>query len=299
MSLETYTKISESFPSAHHVYLSGWGEPLLNPHFMDMLDIAKGLGCEVGFTTNGALLDGDTIQELVGLQVDLVSLSLAGATAESHGAKRVGSDFRSIIKNLTLLESIKMKTGSEKPQVIILFMMFRDNLDELVKAIKLAANIGVEGVVATNVDYVGDPVQDEVKAFSCNNTATEQSSKIRDAKEIAEGLGVRFRALPLRMGPTKICSEDPLNNLYISERGEVSPCVYLNPPVSQIPRIFCGERTVIPTLSYGNIGEADLLDIWESDGYVSFRRHYENRLKGSESSPLPQPCRTCYKAYGI
>ncbi|MGD2142617.1 MAG: radical SAM protein, partial [Candidatus Bathyarchaeota archaeon] len=112
MSLETYLKISEVFPLVHHVYLSGWGEPLLNPNFIEMLEIAKEAGCAVGFTTNGAFLDSNIMQKLVRLQADLVSLSLAGATAESHEARRVGSDFHRLINNLTLLESIKVKTGS-------------------------------------------------------------------------------------------------------------------------------------------------------------------------------------------
>ena len=299
MPLETYLRIAESFPSARNVYLSGWGEPLLNPHFEEMLRIAKEAGCAVGFTTNGAHLYGDIVKTLVSLQVDLVSVSIAGASAASHESKRTGSDFHGIIEKLTLLDSIKKIKGSENPRVILLFMMLKDNFDELPRAVELAAKVGAEGIVATNLDYVGHPLQDELKGFSCGNTLADQPTEVREAREIAEKLGVNFNASPLKVEPAKNCSEDPLNNLYISERGEVSPCVYLNPPLGQIHRIFCGEKTVIPRLSYGNINERSLLDIWGSEDYVSFRRHFENRLKGQESSPLPDPCRTCYKAYGV
>ena len=37
-----------------------------------------------------------------------------------------------------------------------------------------------------------------------------------------------------------LCDENPLKNLYISSDGEVSPCVYLYPPLpSPFKRIFC------------------------------------------------------------
>jgi MoaA/NifB/PqqE/SkfB family radical SAM enzyme len=299
MTLETYLRVAESFPSVRNVYLSGWGEPLLNPHFREMLEIAKEAGCSVGFTTNGAKLDVDIMETLVNLQIDLVSLSIAGSTVGSHESKRVGSDFHEITEKLTLFDSIKDKIGSDNPRVILLFMIFKDNLDELPGAVELAARVGAGGIVATNLDYVGRPIQDELKAFSCEDTPAIQSAMVREAMETAEELGVYFNAFPLKMEQVKICSEDPLNNIYISERGEVSPCVYLNPPLSLIPRIFCGEKTAIPALSYGNINENSLLDIWESEGYTTFRMSYEDRLKRQETSPIPDVCRTCYKAYGV
>jgi MoaA/NifB/PqqE/SkfB family radical SAM enzyme len=279
MPLEMYLRVAESFPSVRNVYLSGWGEPLLNPYFGEMLEIAKEAGCSVGFTTNGAELDVDIMKTLVNLQVDLVSLSIAGSTVGSHESKRVGSDFQEITEKLTLFDSIKAKTGSDNPRVILLFMMFKDNLDELPGAVELAARVGAGGIVATNLDYVGHPVQDELKAFSCEDTPVAQSAVVREAMEIAEELGVYFNAFPLKMEQVKICSEDPLNNIYVSERGEVSPCVYLNPPLSRIPRIFCGRKTAIPALSYGNIKEKSLLDIWESEDYAARDVSHPRRLQ--------------------
>ena len=84
MTLETYGRIAENFSDVSNVYLSGWGEPLLNPHFPEMVRLAKEAGCTVGFTTNGARLDDETMGQIIDDRVDLVSLSLAGATAPTH-----------------------------------------------------------------------------------------------------------------------------------------------------------------------------------------------------------------------
>lgn len=299
MDLETFKKLSDFFPMVKNIYLSGWGEPLLNPHFFEMVKLAKKAGCNVGFTTNGALLDNKTIRDLVKDQVDLVSISLGGATQESHESKRVGSHFKKVNEKLALLNSIKIESRSEKPRILLLFMMFKENLNELANVVTLAADLKADGIVATNLDYVGHPSQDELRAFSCTNTIEESIVKIIEAQELAEKRNIYFKAFPLQMNPVQVCSEDPLNNLYISEKGDVSPCVYLNLPLDTIPRIFCNEKTKITPLTFGNIKENTLLKIWKDKEYVSFRENFDSRKMKANSAPLPESCKTCYKAYGI
>ena len=68
---------------------------------------------------------------------------------------------------------------------------------------------------------------------------------------------------------------------------------------------------------FGRLGEESLLDIWEGEVYVAFREAFQERLKALQeliflrrsspedvgtvlaSRPLPEPCTTCYKAYGL
>ncbi len=298
MTLETYERIAENFSNVRNVYLSGWGEPLLNPHFPEMVRLAKEAGCTAGFTTNGARLDDETIGQLIDDRVDLVSLSLAGATAPTHDSRRTGSRFNEVVEKLERLQELKKRRRSESPRVLLLFMMFKDNLGELPEAVRLAERVGAGGVVATNLDYVGHAAMDDLRAFACGDAPEGLGDEIDDAMELAERLGVEFTAFPLGLGRARLCSEDPLNNLYVSEDGEVSPCVYLNPPMSEVPRIFCGEETVVPRTSFGNINERSLPEIWEGEEYSSFRSQLKKLAEG-ESPLLPEECRTCYKAYGL
>ena len=301
MPPETYERIALSFSDAQNVYLSGWGEPLFNNHFLDMVRSAKEAGCIVGFTTNGARLDEVIMRGLVESRADLMGVSLAGATPRTHGSRREGSDLNKVFNRIAHLNAIKKEAGSDNPRILLFFMMLKDNMGELPDCIERADALGAEGVVATNLDYVGDTVQDGLKAFSCGTQTEGSSVKVSEARELAERLGVYFKAFPLEMGRVRICSEDPISNLYISEGGDVSPCVYLGLPVVRIPRIFCGRETVISRVSFGNINERSLIDIWEDEAFASFRRRYEARLKEYDPDPssLPEVCRTCYKAYGI
>jgi MoaA/NifB/PqqE/SkfB family radical SAM enzyme len=126
-----------------------------------------------------------------------------------------------------------------------------------------------------------------------------------------------------------MCELDPLRILFISSDGRVSPCVYLNLPIDgMIPRIFCGSEIKVPQLSFGDINNQDLIEIWDSREYREFRGKFikraeilvraykdidfdlfrtldiikraEREVKESiEIHPLPYVCSTCYKAYGI
>ncbi len=301
MPPETYERIALSFSDAQNVYLSGWGEPLFNDHFLGMVRSAKEVGCTVGFTTNGARLDEVIMRGLVELRADLMGVSLAGATPRTHGSMRRGSDLNEVYSRIAQLKAIKKEAGSDKPRIMLFFIMLKDNMEELPDCVERAATLETEGVVATNLDYVGDAVQDRLKAFSCGTPAEGSLEKVSEASELAERLGVYFRAFPLEMGRVRVCSEDPINNLYVSEGGDVYPCVYLGLPMARIPRIFCGRGTALPRVSFGNVNDRSLIDIWEDEVYASFRRRYEARLKehNPDSSSLPEVCKTCYKAYGI
>jgi hypothetical protein len=90
-----------------------------------------------------------------------------------------------------------------------------------------------------------------------------------------------------------------------------------------IPRIFCGSHREIQRVCFGNIAENDFLEIWDSSEYKEFRTAYDKRIKllskdvivnfepvdiekveeeirkGLSGNPLPDVCKTCYKAYAI
>jgi MoaA/NifB/PqqE/SkfB family radical SAM enzyme len=302
MSLKTYRNIGKFFPYTENVYLSGWGEPLLNPFFVEMIQRAKKAGCSVGFTTNGELLEAPVGEKLIDLQTDVVSFSLAGATGKTHESLRRGSSFKNLTKNIRTITRLKKTWRSDKPKIILLFMMTQKNMHELSRSIEFATEVGADGVIATNLDYVALPFHDELKAFSCTKANAEFIEIVNNAKNLAKMNDVFLHAFPLEMKRVPVCSEDPLNNVYISEDGNVSPCVYLNPPLREISRIFCNKTHTIPRISFGNINEQTLFDVWNTPGYISFRRQYEQRLNNPSAKgvdTLPTVCRTCYKAHGI
>ncbi len=318
MSLEAYKKIAEYFPHAELVYFTGWeGEPLLHKDIFAMVRIAK-VFCSVGIVTNGMALTEETSKKLVELGLDYITVSMAGSAKETHERIRVGSEFDKICENVRALSNLKRAFKTKKPEVNLSFLMTKGNIGELPGFIEVAKSMDADRVTAPNLSYVATPLHDSMKAFSCDKTS-ENLDKIKEAEYRAGEHGIAFRAYPLGMEEVFICEEDPLANVYISSDGYVSPCVYLNFPIENIPRIFCGKNYAVKRTYFGNIAREDLFDIWNKEEYKEFRQKYRKRaellmnipldfgdiqklrekIEKLRDAPLPEVCKTCYKAYGI
>ncbi|HEW89927.1 MAG TPA: radical SAM protein [Candidatus Bathyarchaeota archaeon] len=314
-------KVVESAELANLIYLSGWGEPLLYPGLPELVKRIRTSGAETGFTTNGVLLDRRRAQELVEAGLDLMSISIAGATRETHGSVRVGSDLGQIIDNVKALVALKKRLRTDEPRIVVLYLMLKQNISELPAAVDLAHELGVDELVATNMTYAPTPAQDRMRVFSCGRPeghGARYAAFVEEARARAGELGLKFRAYPLTMEEVAVCDEDPLHNVFITADGQVGPCVYLNMMLKgPIPRVFCGKALEVERVGFGSLGDGDLTDIWEGEDYVSFRQVFAERLLAVQeplflgptapgeiyerlkSCPLPSACRTCYKAYGL
>jgi hypothetical protein len=121
---------------------------------------------------------------------------------------------------------------------------------------------------------------------------------------------------------------NPLGIVFLSHDGCVSPCIYLNMTKrGLLQRVFCGSSSEVQKVCFGNVGEYDFMDIWAKSDYQDFREKYQARLNAAGNmyrhvgvdmmrmetlketekiieealmkNPLPEACKTCYKAYGI
>jgi len=328
MALSTYKRLSKYFDYVKDIHLQGWGEPLLHPDLFDMIQIAKAKGCSVSLTTNGILLTQNISERLIREGVDIIAISISGAFKETHEHIRLGSHFETFIKNIRTLSDLKEMMGSKTPRLVLSFLMTKTNIAELSEAVNLAKYTGINELVAINLDYTPAPIQDDLKAFLCDGAPQNFYGFIEQAKKRAADLQLPFRVYPLEMEEVVMCELNPLQIIFISHDGCVSPCVYLNMTKrGLIPRIFSGSHYEVQRLCFGSIPKNDFMKIWDSNDYKNFRGIYINRLyllrkiysdfeygiktvgkiKGVErllknvmaNHPVPHVCRTCYKAYNI
>lgn len=308
MDLSLYERIAEIFPLVDYVHLQGWGEPLHNPNLPEMVKIARDRGCKVGLTTNGVLIDNKMAEFLLE-NLERITFSLGGASKETHERIRVGSSYERLLSRIRMMS--KGRKG-EKPVIAITFQLTRENIEELSSVVKLAYELGADEVIAPNVDYVPSKEVEKMVIFSCSKPDKNFLRKIEEVEKIAKELGIIFGKRSLEMMESPICAEDPLESSFISVEGEVSPCVYLNLPTleEKIERIFCGKEVRINKVIFGNLAEKSFEEIWNSPEYRKFRDHFHGRLSAWKGPvdffnlsggmpPLPEPCKTCYKAYSI
>jgi MoaA/NifB/PqqE/SkfB family radical SAM enzyme len=309
---ESYVRVAAAFGSVQHVHLQGWGEPLLHPRLCDMIALAKAADCRVGLTTNGSALEPGMAARLVERGLDLIAISIAGATPETHGRIRVGSQLPRLLENVARLAALRAPGGPRRPKIELAYLMTRDNLAELPAAVETAARLGVDEVYATNLDYLPGPEHARLAAFAPGADRPALGAHLTAAAAAAERAGVAFRAYPLDPDEVAICEGNPLRMLFVSADGWVSPCTYLGlAGRSSIPRHFEGESTTVPRARFGNVRDADIPQIWEQPEYAEFRRRFAGRRAGTALSVLvgarerprrpdpPPACRSCYKLYGL
>ncbi len=320
MDFREFTKLAPFFRDVDAVVLEGWGESLLHKNLIDAVKLVKAEGARAGFVTSGMGLDKNYARKLVAAGVDFIGFSLAGATRQTHNAIRVNSDLTVILNNIETVNEVKAENQTDLPQLHLIYLMLRDNINETPHLPELARQVGVGTVVLTNLIQMTNQWQESQGVFCCSRKADENFSTIIKKTEIkAHELNVTLRTPALTPRETAVCDENPLGNLYVATDGEVSPCVYLNPPVSSpFPRIFCGERQWQQKVSFGNIFREPFNQIWNSAAYTEFREHFLRRKQGldamnnrlqnkagpisfrPESLPeFPPPCRHCHKSLGL
>jgi MoaA/NifB/PqqE/SkfB family radical SAM enzyme len=315
MSINDFEKIVPYLQNVGSVVLEGWGESLLHRNLTDFIRLAKTAGPEVGFVTSGMGLTPDYARQIVDAGVDFMGFSLSGASEEKHNAIRVNSDFNALIESIKTMKRLSMENPLQKPRIHFVYLTLKNNVHEIPKLLDLAHEIGISEVVLLNIIQVTSRMQDSQKAFTC-----EEGSLYKDTMKEAEDRAKKFKislSMPaISPQDVAVCSENPLDNLYISVDGEVSPCVYLYPTVSSpFTRIFCGTGHPTSHVSFGNIFNEPFEQIWEGKEYQEFRNAFVSRQKrwkeayasllemrrpmDSPAPGPPPPCRTCHKMLGF
>jgi len=355
MRIDDFRKLTPYFKEVETVVLEGWGESLLHNNIIEAIKLVKAEGARAGFVTSGRVLNRKYISELITAGVDFVGFSLAGATPQTHDSIRVNSDLQSLISHIQTFNEIKADKKTKNPKLHIIYLMLKDNISETLAMLDLAKELGIDEVVLTNLIHVTNDWQESQRVFRCDEhphpypppsrgrgellgrgnliekkvpsppvgegkgEGAYYQDLLKEAEAKAKELKINLRQPSLSPVDVPVCEENPLKNLYISVDGEVSPCVYLHPPVpSPFKRIFCGNMHETEKVSFGNIFREPFHAIWNKKEYREFRERFIlrkrrrekmyppfpdiERLKRFEAAPLPDPpeqCRTCHKMLGV
>ncbi|MGQ9695468.1 MAG: radical SAM/SPASM domain-containing protein [Thermodesulfobacteriota bacterium] len=318
MPFENFKKILPYLKEVETVILEGWGESLLYHHLPECIRLVKNEGSEVGFVTSGQGLNEAYISELLAAGVDFMGFSLAGTTPQTHDAIRINSSLSKLLASIQLLQELKKKRKISHPRLHIVYLILKDNIHEVPDLIGLCQELGISEIIIINLIHVTNIWQDEQKVFG-SIVFPEHQRLLTDAALKARQKKIKIHCPSLSFLEVGLCSENPLRNLYISVNGEVSPCVYSNPPLpSPFKRIFKGQEFQIPRKNFGNIFQEHISQIWEAPPYRDFRNGWlarkqlsaraasllfdPDRYKEQPLAPLPPPpilCQTCYKSLGV
>lgn len=254
--LNDFKAILNKLPNLRHLSPQGLGEPLLNPDFFSMLEIAKSKSINTYVNTNFTIFSEEKAKRLAVL-ADTLVISLSAASSETYENVHRGAPFEKVVENIRRFMQIKGSLRQKTAEVQIKFIIINKNVQEMQKLITLAADLGVKNICF-----------DDLIPFKEINDLKVKEERIAQeigmVKKVAEEKGIRL-IIDLRKKPYTInkCPW-PFGSLFIDVNGAVYPCCNLG--------VFWGREVLRESFAFGNIFTDDINAIWRGEKMEALRR---------------------------
>ena len=245
--------------------LYDWGEPLLNPELVPMIEYASARAIPVKISTNLSLkLDEAQMRALLSSGLRKMYTSCNAASPETYPIYHVGGDFHLVMENLRFLAEEKKKLASPT-ELVWLFHVFSHNERETEKAKEMARGLGVRLEIKKMRPDMGKEIFE---------TAGEAIR--RDGHWLPKNPEYNMFNTGKQRHKKAFSCDLLWTETVINWDGAVLPCCSVY-----------SER-----YSFGNILERPFKEIWNGEMYVAARKEV---LSKEEDGTTWTICRTCKK----
>jgi len=272
------------------VYFGGIGEPLFHPKTIEWIRrIKQELGVKVELITNGTTLTEKKTRELIDSGLDVLWVSLDGATPESFADVRMGAELPVILGNLRRLFTMRKGGHFPQPEIGVAFVAMKRNINDLPKIIKLGHTFGAKYYSVSNIQPATEEMQkDRLYLRTMRNIAYLPSPVLpklslpkidfnedtQDALTETFNSGVNISYAGNNWGGANdVCNFVENGTMSIAWTGEVSPCW----PLMHTHMSYLHNK---PRLSkkhiVGNVSEKAIKEIWLDPEYLAYRERLHN-----------------------
>ena len=310
MSAERFEQILvelDQFQEKPELFLGGYGEPLSHPQILDLIERAKRRGYHVSLITNGILLTEKIRDGLIDLQLDMLWVSLDGASPECYADVRLGDAFPLVVENLTRLRTKKYKkfgssAWSGYPRLGIAFVAMQRNIHDLGEVIRLGTKLGaVEFSISNVLAHNHELLKENLYMQSLDRVAGQeirpvvrmplmdiQPQTIKALSDVLKDVNQLELNGSFLNRNTDQCPFVERGSLSIRWDGKVSPCL----PLLYTHNYFLDARQRTSREYFvGDIAENPLSQIWKDEAYRELRK----RLQDFDFSPCAF-CNSCEMA---
>jgi len=299
MSSATFARIIEGlhcFSPPPTVFFGGFGEPLSHPGIVEMVARVKALGITVELITNGTLLTQDLSLQLIEAGLDMLWVSLDGASPESYADVRLGAALPEVLSNLANLRRIRWGDYAPpfgfdqhlNPQIGVVFVAMKRNIADLPAVIRLGNEIGASRFLVTNVlPYTPEMCEEilysraltdaiylpthwgarmKLPKMDMNETTRESLFKVMRGGHSMVFAGASFGESNDR------CPFIESGSVAIGWEGNLSPCL---PLLHNHVTYLNGWERSLRRYAVGNIIERDLNVLWNAPEYATFRERVQ------------------------
>jgi len=249
------------------VWFAGYGEPLIYDHFEEAVEEVKQNKIKLGITTNGTLLDEDMAKTLIKYGIDRVVVSIDSPFEEKFKKIR-GTEMSKIIGNIRHLYEKSQK--SKKPEIWVEIVAMRDNIEDLPVLVDLAGKSGATTILVSNLLPYTYELAQQTLYFNGHNIA---SDIILEASKRAIASKVRLLTPYFELKTQRSCNFIEKGSCVVTWNGDVCPCYNF---MHTYPCIINGRKKMIHKVSFGNLNDQSLKNVWFNPKYVRFRFTVKN-----------------------
>ncbi len=269
MSPATFQRLVHSLgdlPNLERVVFTGFGEPLVHPQLLEMVESVRQRGLAVTIGSNGLMLDRATATELVRLGVDRLVVSVDGVTPQTYSDVR-GELLARVLDSIRILNEVKSREGALVPSLGMEFVVLRSNVAELPGLTGLASRMGAARVLVSNVlCYTEDMREQMLYGYEPHAPFGAGAWPVRLDAWVTWGT----LDLPrMHWGAERRCRFVQDRAAVVGWDGAVLPCYAL----SHNYRYYAvdGREKQVRRYVLGNLVQESLAEIWMSEEYVRFR----------------------------
>jgi len=297
MANDTFTRIISGLQACTpkpDIFFGGYGEPLSHPRILAMIERAKAQGHHVSLITNGILLDQETAHHLTELKLDMLWISLDGATPECYADVRLGDLLPTVLENLKQFQLQKhLRFGdspwSGYPKLGIAFVAMQRNIQDLEAVIKLGTRLGVTEFSISNVLAHNQELHREELYFRSlyldGNRYDQPSSPLIHLPVMDVNDQTANAILSLLKSANRLeffggrltqnidqCPFVERGSVSVRWDGKVSPCL----PLMYTHKHFLAERErTSHEFFVGDLNQESLTDIWNQPEYLELKKRLQ------------------------
>jgi MoaA/NifB/PqqE/SkfB family radical SAM enzyme len=275
-----------AFSPTPTLFFGGLGEPLTHPHLVTWVAQAKLVGARVELITNGTLLNERVSRQLIETGLDLLWVSLDGATPESYADVRLGASLPKVMANLHCFNKLRPALPNPTPEIGIAFVAMQRNIADLPAMLQISKQVGASRLSVSNVlPYTPDMQSEILYSRVLNGASTYQPSKwmphlnlpkMNPTNDFGQLLGqILDKGWNISLAGSNLeaksnhCPFIEDGTLAIGWDGSISPCL----PLLHDHTSFMDERQrASRRYIIGNVAEQTLADVWVLPEHIAFRQ---------------------------
>jgi MoaA/NifB/PqqE/SkfB family radical SAM enzyme len=261
-------------------------EGLLHKRIFDMVDLVRerNRDIDIGFDTNGMLLDENRIYNLLKRGIYSYPISLDGCRKETVESFKTGVDFDRVVGNIKKLKEIR-ENGENRIRIHVNFVAHKGNIGELLDYVDFCESLGVDRIQILGFISYTPEMRDQ--CLYSRSGIREVDELFQKAAAKAKAAGMRLIYHSTRLEPVGCRNASGIMNIDIE--GNIVPCHLFSQKTSLalLDKFGTTEQII-----WGNVFEQDPYKIWTSKASVDFRRLLHE-------GKLPKECALCAAGHNV